>query len=277
MTTTAPDPTALADARSIRVDHVTKRFTPRGRPPVTALSDVSLTVRQGRFVTLFGPSGCGKSTLLRLVAGLETGQEGTVRLFGDTPAAASRQKNISWVPQSSALLPWASIRRNCRLSAVVNRAADRQPSADRVPLDVDEILAELGLAEFTDALPAHLSGGMRQRASIARGFVQGAPLLLMDEPFSALDEFTREAARTQLMSLWERHRKTVLFVTHSAAEAVFLSDEVVVMTPRPGRISATVTVDLPRPRTAGTESDPRFTELVTQVKQALESSWRQDG
>ncbi|MBU4337576.1 MAG: ABC transporter ATP-binding protein [Actinobacteria bacterium] len=260
----------------LRVTGVTKRFTPRNGPPVVALSEVDLTVQQGRFVTLFGPSGCGKSTLLRLVAGLESCDEGTVTLFGDSPALASAHKNISWVPQSSALLPWATIRENCRLSAKVNRAADRLPHPDRVPLDADEILAELGLAEFADALPAHLSGGMRQRASIARGFTQGAPLLLMDEPFSALDEFTRESARAKLLHLWDRYRKTVLFVTHSAAEAVLLSDEVVVMTPRPGRISAVVPIDLPRPRGPHTADEPRFTELVAEVKSALRAGWKDE-
>jgi len=135
------------------------------------------------------------------------------------------------------------------------------------------VLAELDLGGFAEALPAQLSGGMRQRAALARGFVHGAPLMLMDEPFSALDELTREALRHQLLDMWERHRKTVVFVTHSAAEAVLLSDRVVVMTPRPGRVHRVIDVDLPRPRNRDTERSTAFHHTVTEVRDALREGW----
>jgi NitT/TauT family transport system ATP-binding protein len=253
---------------AICIDRVHKEYR-RGKATVKALADITLTVEQGQFVTLFGPSGCGKSTLLRIVAGLEPHGDGTVSLFGQTPAEASRQKNISWVPQSPALLPWLNVRDNVLLSQFVNRRADRLAHPDRVPQDAGEVLAEMGLAEFADARPAQLSGGMRQRAALARGFVLGAPLMLMDEPFSALDELTRESLCRHLLEVWERHRKTVLFVTHSAGEAVLLSDKVVVMTPRPGSIQAVIEIDLPRPRPPDIADSGAFANLVLEVKRRL--------
>ncbi len=219
-----------------------------GRRPITALDGIDLTVRAGEFVTLFGPSGSGKSTLLRIIAGLERADAGTVEVLGGAPREAARRKDIGWVPQNAALLPWATVRTNAGLSALVNRRADRSSHPQRVPQDVDGILAEVGLGDFADARPGQLSGGMQQRAALARVFVQGAPLLLMDEPFSALDEITRSTVRLQLLDLWERHRKTVVFVTHSAEEAALLSDRVIVLSPRPGRIAAEIEVPIPRPR-----------------------------
>jgi NitT/TauT family transport system ATP-binding protein len=219
-----------------------------GKRPVAALDGIDLTVRAGEFVTLFGPSGSGKSTLLRIMAGLERADAGTVEVLGGTPHEAARRKDIGWVPQNAALLPWSRVRANAGLSALVNRRADRAPHPQRVPQDVDGMLAEVGLADFADARPGQLSGGMQQRAALARVFVQGAPLLLMDEPFSALDEITRSVVRLQLLDLWERHRKTVVFVTHSAEEAALLSDRVIVLSSRPGRIAAEIAVPIPRPR-----------------------------
>jgi len=228
-------------------------------------------VAEREFVTLFGPSGCGKSTLLRIIAGLECQDFGTVTLFGQTPWRAAQQKNISWVPQSPALLPWLTIRDNALLSQRVNRRAERCPHPDRVPQNVEQVLDEMGLLDFADALPAQLSGGMRQRAALARGFVQGAPLMLMDEPFSALDELTRDALCWHLLDVWERHRKTVLFVTHSASEAVLLSDRVVVMTPRPGTIQTIIDIDLPRPRRSDIVESEAYLRLVLEVKRGLRS------
>ena len=227
---------------AVRVAHLGKRFA-GANGSVTALSDVSLDVREGEFVTLFGPSGCGKSTLLRVLAGLAEPDDGEAQVLGDSPHAASKRKDIAWVPQSPALLPWLDVRRNAALSTVVNRAADRRRSTPRVLEPVDRLLAEMGIDDVAASRPGQLSGGMRQRVAIARGFAQGAPLLLMDEPFSALDELTRDVLRAQLLDLWQRHRRTVVFVTPSAAEAVLLSDRVVVMTPRPGRLSAEIRID----------------------------------
>jgi NitT/TauT family transport system ATP-binding protein len=268
-------PPAAARSDAICLDRVRKDYG-HGETTVHALNEISLIVEQGRFVTLFGPSGCGKSTLLRIVAGLEQQSGGQVSLFGQTPVEASRGKNISWVPQSPALLPWLTVRANVSLSQFVNRRADRQPHPDRVPQEAQTVLAEMGLAEFADALPAQLSGGMRQRAALARGFVLGAPLMLMDEPFSALDELTRDSLCWHLLDVWERHRKTVLFVTHSAGEAVLLSDRIVVMTPRPGRIQALIEVDLPRPRPPDIAESSAFVELLMEVKRRLRVG-REDG
>lgn len=255
--------------------NISKTFT-RGDSQVRALVDVNTTFREGEFITLFGPSGCGKTTLLRIIAGLEKQTEGDISLFGDSPDHASRLKNIAWVPQSSALLPWLSIRRNVLLSEFVNRRADRNPGSKRKCEDPDTVLKELGLGDFASARPAQLSGGMRQRAAIARGFVQGAPLMLMDEPFSALDELTRDSIRHRLLEVWEKHRKTVVFVTHSAFEAVMLSDRVVVMTPRPGRIHSIVDIDLPRPRTHEVLESREFEDKVREVKQVLRDGWEHD-
>ena len=265
----APDDPAAA----ITIRNLDKLYQ-QGGTTTHALSSVDLTIRQGEFVTLFGPSGCGKSTLLRIIAGLETQTRGTVSLFGHTPAEASRRKNISWIPQSSALLPWLTIRDNALLSDVVNRRADRVPHPERVTQDVDLVLAEMKLSDFATALPSQLSGGMKQRAAIARGFVQGAPLMLMDEPFSALDELTRDTLRWHLLEIWEQHKKTVVFVTHSAEEAALLSDRVAVMTPRPGRISAFVDIDLPRPRTAELAESGAFHDKVNQIKRTLREAWK---
>ncbi|HTP73498.1 MAG TPA: ABC transporter ATP-binding protein, partial [Burkholderiaceae bacterium] len=253
---------------AIRLERISKRYR-RGEAEVEALSDIDITIEQGHFVTLFGPSGCGKSTLLRIVAGLESQTAGVISLFGKTPAEASRRKHVSWVPQSPALLPWLSVLDNVTLSQRINRDADREPDPDRAPQDAREVLSEMGLAEFADARPTQLSGGMRQRAALARGFVLGAPLMLMDEPFSALDELTRDALGWHLLDVWERHRKTVLFVTHSAGEAVLLSDRVVVMTPRPGRVQDVIDITLPRPRPRDIAERHEFVELVLEVKKRL--------
>ncbi len=252
----------------IRVRGVSRSF-PGSGADVLVLDDIDLTIRRGSFVTFFGPSGCGKTTLLRILAGLQSQDEGDVTLFGQTPAQAARDKNIAWIPQSSALLPWQSARRNADLSRRVNRRAGRRAGQTRELGDPMEVLGQMGLAAATDLRPDQLSGGMRQRVSLARGFVQDAPLMLMDEPFSALDELTREELRYQLLDMWERHRKTVVFVTHSATEAVLLSDTVVVMSARPGRIHTVIEVDLPRPRAAGIEDDPGFRRTVARLRAAV--------
>jgi NitT/TauT family transport system ATP-binding protein len=261
-------PEAVVATNVIAVRGIGKTF-PQGRNRVEVLRDIDLTIPRGAFVTLFGPSGCGKSTLLRLLAGLQEQDSGDVSLFGSTAWEAARRKEIAWIPQSSAVLPWRTVRGNALLSRIVNRAGDRRGAGTRAPQDVDEALGELGLGRFEGFLPRQLSGGMRQRTALARGFVQGAPLMLMDEPFSALDEFTRERARRVLLDAWEQHRRTVVMVTHSATEAVLVSDLVVVMTPRPGRIRAVVPVDLPRPRGHDVEDSTEFLDIVRRIKAEL--------
>ncbi|MEV5527567.1 ABC transporter ATP-binding protein [Streptomyces prunicolor] len=252
-----------------------------GSAATTALDDVHLTVPSGRFVSLIGPSGCGKSTLLRLVAGLEQPDLGEVLVHGVTPADACAAKMIGLVPQSPALLPWLSVLRNVTLPQKINRGAGRRREriadfaerrAAAVP-DMKELLVKAGLGDALHKLPAQLSGGMRQRAAIVRAFGLQPDVLVMDEPFSALDEFTRESLQDQLLDLWEELRTTVLFVTHSVSEAVRLSDTVVVMAPNPGRIVESIDVDLPRPRGERLFGERRFHEYEDLVRERLRRAW----
>ncbi|WP_405974509.1 ABC transporter ATP-binding protein [Streptomyces sp. NBC_00988] len=254
-----------------------------GSAATTALDDVHLTVPSGRFVSLIGPSGCGKSTLLRLVAGLEQPDLGEVSVHGVTPADACAAKMIGLVPQSPALLPWLSVLRNVTLPQKINRGAGKRREriadfAERrtaVP-DMEELLVKAGLGDALHKLPAQLSGGMRQRAAIVRAFGLQPDVLVMDEPFSALDEFTRESLQDQLLDLWEELRTTVLFVTHSVSEAVRLSDTVVVMAPNPGRIVESIDIDLPRPRGERLFGERRFHEYEDLVRERLRRAWHSE-
>ncbi|MUH50618.1 MAG: ATP-binding cassette domain-containing protein [Actinobacteria bacterium] len=243
----------------MHVDGVSKRFD-----HVCALQDITLTVRAGEFFTLLGASGSGKTTLLRIIAGLERATNGTVEIEGGTPAAARRAKRIGWVPQSPALLPWRTVEENVRLLTQVNRSANR-----REPVDTAAMLARVGLAGFEKALPHELSGGMQQRVALVRAFALGAPILLMDEPFAALDEITRFEMRHLLVDLWQSSGAAVVFVTHSLAEAAYLSDRVAVLTSRPGRVSAIHDITAPRPRVPALEDTPEFFATVTSLRDSL--------
>ncbi|MEV0739533.1 ABC transporter ATP-binding protein [Streptomyces sp. NPDC050549] len=253
-----------------------------GSAATTALDDVHLTVPSGRFVSLIGPSGCGKSTLLRLVAGLEQPDGGEVSVHGVTPAQACAAKLIGLVPQSPALLPWLSVLRNVTLPQKINRGAAgrRERIADftgrRTAPDMKELLVKAGLGDALHKLPAQLSGGMRQRAAIVRAFGLQPDVLVMDEPFSALDEFTRESLQDQLLDLWAELRTTVLFVTHSVSEAVRLSDTVVVMAPNPGRVVESIDVDLARPRGERLFGERRFHEYEDLVRERLRRAWHSE-
>jgi len=233
-----------------------------------ALAPIDLDVDSGEIVTILGPSGCGKTTLLRLVAGLESPTTGEIAVGGVTPDIARRTKQIGFVPQSPALLPWRTVRGNARLLLDLNARA----SADRSGRSVDELLADVGLTDFADALPHELSGGMQQRVGLVRAFALDAPLLLMDEPFAALDEITRTEMRHLLGRLCDASGTTVLFVTHSIAEAAFLSDRVAVMSPRPGEIAEIDTIGLARPRAAELEESAQFFDITTELRTALRAA-----
>jgi NitT/TauT family transport system ATP-binding protein len=262
---------ADSDERSgLVVRNVTKVFGSDERRTV-ALEDVSLTVEKGQFVTLIGPSGCGKSTILRIVAGLVEADTGTVSIFGETVKKAAAAKHIGFVPQSPALLPWRTVIDNVRLPLQVNMRAGR--SGDRRHRDPKEVLELFGLGKVLDRHPRQLSGGMQQRVAIARAFVFDPSILLMDEPFSALDELTREIQRVELLRVWQADRKTVLFVTHSVAEAVALSDFIVVMSSQPGRIRTVIPVPLARPRGELIETMDDFHEVEQQVRAELRGAW----
>ena len=229
-----------------------------GRPPRPALDEISFVVPSGQFVAVIGPSGCGKSTLLRLVANLLPA-DGQVMLDGGPPAQAVAARRIAWLSQSPALLPWLSVYANVALA----RRFSRSNSASLTP---EEALRRVGLSEAAAAYPFMLSGGMQQRLSLARALVQSADLWLMDEPFAALDELTRERLAAELFDLWRAGRPTVLWVTHHIHEALRLADRVLVFSAAPGRLLADLPVTLPRPRR---ESSPAFQALLAGLRARL--------
>ncbi|SIO86563.1 ABC transporter ATP-binding protein [Nocardiopsis sp. JB363] len=250
----------------IEIRHLTKRYR-GGAYDRPALQDIDLEIPHRRFVSLIGPSGCGKSTLLRVMAGLTVPDHGRVSLFGRTPREMCRRKAIGLVPQTPALLPWLNVRQNIALPTLVNRRRGTSHES------TDDLLRAVGLEDSAHRYPHQLSGGMSQRVAIARALGLRPDVLLMDEPFSALDEFTREALRMQLLELWQRRATTVVFVTHSVHEAVVLSDRIVVMSARPGRIHDVLDVDLPRPREREVVSDSRTHEVEGRVRASLRSAW----
>ncbi len=250
----------------VRVESLTKVYPGPAAGRLVALEDVSLGVGDGEVVTILGPSGCGKSTLLQVVAGLEVPTGGRV-VFEEAPPGVPL---TGVVFQEHALFPWRTVRDNVTFGLEVRGVppAERQDAARR-------LLGLVGLDGFADRYPHHLSGGMRQRVAIARALAVEPALLLMDEPFSALDAQTRALMQLELLALWERTRRSILYVTHQIQEAVLLGDRVVVMTRRPGRIRAVLPVPLPRPRDERTMLDPAFLSLVDECWQLIKHDARE--
>ena len=243
---------------NLRVDGVTHVFETAGGP-LMAVTDVSFLVEEGTFVGLVGPSGCGKSSLLQMMAGLLNPTEGRI-MIGNDEIREPKPAEIGVVFQESSLLPWKTARENVEFPLYL-RGVDRA-LREKTAL---EMLDLVGLGEFAERRPHELSGGMKQRVAIARGFCQDPSILLMDEPFAALDEQTRMTLGDELLQIWERHKKTVVFVTHSLTEAVYLCDKVLVMSARPGRILKEIAITLPRPRTYELMATETFGRLRAEI------------
>lgn len=254
-------PAAAASKPAVKLSNVSVNFG-----PVLALENVSFDVAEGDFLTLLGPSGCGKSTLLRVVSDLISPSQGVVEILGGTAEEARKRRDIGFVFQDSALLPWRTALDNVRLPLEIGNAGAQANRRDPM-----ELLELVGLADRCDALPGQLSGGMRQRVSIARALVNQPKLLLMDEPFGALDEITRDHLNEALLRVWETTGVTIMFVTHSIYEAAFLSQKVLLLQARPGRTKDTIDIPLPRPRTSATKDLPEFVETSIRLRKALES------
>ena len=250
-------PTAIT-VPEIALQGVSKRY----RNAAVALEDISLTVERGEFVTFLGPSGCGKSTLLKLVSGLSPVSDGSVSVNGMTPENA--REMMSFIFQDATLMPWRTVEHNVELGLELEHAA-RPLRKERVA----RMLELVSLSQVAHRYPRQLSGGMKMRVSIARALVSRPRILLMDEPFAALDEMTRDRLNEELLRLYAEQKWTVLFVTHSVAEAVFLSSRVVILAAHPGRVAHEIAIDLPWPRTAETRESEAFEEAVTHASRLL--------
>ena len=260
-----PEPESAA----IRVSGVTRRLRGRREAALEILATIDLEVRPGEFAALVGPSGCGKTTLLNIISGLTPPSSGEVSIFGSPIGQGDRR--IGYMFQTDALLPWRSVLRNVQAGLTLAGLPRREAEGR-----ARDMLAQLGLTGFEDHYPGELSGGMRQRVSLARTWVTNPDVILMDEPFGALDSQTRLVIQGSFLSFWEEHRKTVVFVTHDIEEAIAMSDRVLVMSARPGRIKSAYRIDLPRPRSiVDLRADPRFSSYWQRIWQDLESEARQ--
>ena len=253
---------AAAQSPFLDISNVSKTFHSRDGSDVDALQDISLRVREGEFVTVVGPSGCGKSTLLHILAGVTSRSEGKISLHGD-PVDGPR-RDVGVVFQEALLLPWRNVMDNVLLPIQVHGKSLRDHRKR-----AEELLALTNLTGFEGKYPYELSGGMQQRVSIARALVHDPRILLMDEPFGALDAMTREHMNMDLLRIWQESSKTIMLITHSVPEAVLLGDRVVVMSPRPGRIVDIIDIDLPRPRTLDVSATPEFGRYAKRIRSHL--------
>lgn len=262
--TPSAHPAAVPTARRAVEVRAASVIYPAADAPVRALQEVDLTIAQGEFISLIGPSGCGKTTLLRVIADLEPISGGEVLVNGVSPREAREARAYGYVFQAPALFPWRTVLSNVMLPLQIQgRAKDEALAVAR------EQLGRVGLAQFENKYPWQLSGGMQQRVSIARAMAFEPRILMMDEPFGALDEITRDGLNEQLQQLWCRERRTVVFVTHSISEAVYLSTRIVVMSPRPGRIVKVIESRLPDERHLGLRDTPEFMQMAHEVREAL--------
>ncbi len=254
------------DDVEIRIRDLSVRFPDKNTgETIDALTNVNLDIKQGEFVSLVGPSGCGKTTLLRTIADLQQPTDGSISIRGQTPRQIRLQKKFGIVFQSPVLYDWRTARRNvCMPMELMGLPRPHRTKT------VTEMLELVGLYDFGRKYPGQLSGGMQQRVGIARAFAIKPEILLMDEPFSALDEFTKEKLNEDLLTIWNKTHKTIVFVTHNIAESVFLSDRVVVLSPHPGRVSAVIDIDIPRPRRLSVKDTPAFSALVAKVRGSFE-------
>ena len=236
-----------------------------GGQPVTALKDVNLEIKEGEFISLLGPSGCGKTTLLRIIADLLQPSMGKVTVRGQSPRDIRLQKKYGIVFQNPVLYDWRTVRRNVCMPMELLGMKKTERTAQ-----VTKMLDLVGLSKFGKHYPYELSGGMQQRVGIARALAINPEILLMDEPFSALDEFTREKLHEDLLEIWTKTNKTVVFVTHNISEAVFLSDRVVVLSPHPGRVSAVIDINIPRPRNMESKQTKQFYDYITEIRNSFE-------
>jgi NitT/TauT family transport system ATP-binding protein len=250
--------------RDISIDQVSMVFSDHG-DPVVALDGIDMQVCAGQFASIIGPSGCGKSTLVRLIADVLQPTAGAIRLGGDSPGVARNEKSLGFVFQAPTLLPWRTVRRNIELPFDVVGRRSRRRSARTT----EELIDLVGLKGFESALPHHLSGGMQQRVAIARALILTPDVLLLDEPFGALDEITRQRMNLELLRIWSESGTTAVLVTHSIAEAVFMSERVYVMSARPGRITTVIDVPLDRPRRIDMMRTTPFFECVNRVRDGL--------
>ncbi|MEP0519077.1 MAG: ABC transporter ATP-binding protein [Hyphomicrobiales bacterium] len=268
-TTTPADPKGQSKS-VIQVDDLSLTFETNDGP-VHALANIDLTVSEGDFVSFIGPSGCGKTTLLRVIADLEKPTGGGIAVNGLTPEEARLKRAYGYVFQAAALYPWRTIEKNLALPLEIMGL-----SKDEQRVRIEKNLELVNLTGFEKKFPWQLSGGMQQRASIARALAVEPDLLLMDEPFGALDEIVRDHLNEQLLKLWRKTNKTVVFVTHSIPEAVFLSTKIVVMSPRPGRVYDVIDCNLPRDRSLDSRETPEFLEIAHRVREGLRAGHSYD-